>query len=85
MYKDPSLHYFDVRRLYQTVKAADLLPSVVPSSKAGSLANPEDLQAIETEQLQLLDIVSKEAENYLRTTGATFLGSVLLQEKKASV
>jgi len=85
VYKDPSLHYFDVRRLYQTVKIAGLLPSLVPSAQSGSLANPEDQQAVETEQLHLLDIVSKEAESFLKTTGATFLGSVLLQEKKATV
>lgn len=40
---------------------------------------------LQTEQLHLLDIVSKEAESFLKTTGATFLGSVLLQEKKATV
>ena len=35
--------------------------------------------------MKLLDIVSREAESSLQTTGASFLGSVLLQEKKASV
>ena len=39
----------------------------------------------EQEQLELLNIVSKEAEMHLKTTGASFLGSVLLQEKRASI
>eukprot|EP00039_Didymoeca_costata_P019717 m.338662 g.338662 ORF g.338662 m.338662 type:complete len:480 (+) comp18496_c0_seq1:215-1654(+) len=86
VYKDPSLHYFDVRRLYRIVKEEGLLEILIKDATPMQLeADAKESAVVEAQQLQLLEVVSREAEDLLKRTGASFLGSVLLQEKKATV
>lgn len=84
VYKDPSLHFFDVRRLYHALETEGLLNDVI-----GEPGTPSELMSdtdiTEARQMELLDTVSREAESELKSSGAAFLGAVLLQEKRAAI
>eukprot|EP00040_Diaphanoeca_grandis_P029086 m.169374 g.169374 ORF g.169374 m.169374 type:complete len:482 (-) comp31565_c0_seq1:85-1530(-) len=84
VYKDPSLHFFDVRRLYQCMDAEGLLDNVIGEAEKPTNGKKES-DITEARQMKLLDVVSREAETGLKSSGASFLGAVLLQEKRASI
>jgi len=88
VYKDPSLHFFDVRRLYSCLIEERLLEAVLGADTirtVAEMAGAEDKSRVEALQMALLDVLSREAEATLKSSGASFLGSVLLKEKKASI
>lgn len=50
-----------------------------------NISGGDERSRAESLQMTLLDRVSREAEASLKSSGASFLGSVMLQEKKASI
>jgi serine/threonine protein kinase len=78
-----------VRRLYQCLLDEGLLEAVVGEAAIKEAERSKDggdeRSRAESLQMTLLDRVSREAEASLMTSGASFLGSVMLQEKKASI